>query len=363
MMSLRTISVALALALAGCAPSSGPYSPGQNYSTGWGQPVTSGYGGWGSGYGYGGNASYGQSALFRPAKGITCDRAREVCYDRYGLSYYATQKYFSERDANQSVRKYGEQVFLFAPKRGVSCDRRTRTCSDAGGLDAGWTDDVFGDKSERVVNTWLGGDSFVPERYVTCVNATKVCSDRNGPSVNLTQVYYGRAAAQDLADQLGQNATVAPVAAPAIQPTPAAPAPQVSPLTEALQDSPEALPVVEAPLPAEGAAPGYAQPVMGASAIEQPVVSAPEAPQSEFVPQPIEQPVVQMEPAAPDVMPEPQPAFEPAPAYTPEPKPEFQPEPQPEPMQQAEPQPEPAPAPVADGGGAAACADPAGCAQ
>src|SRR5688572_23275476 len=106
MIPLRMISVALALALAGCAPSSGPYYSDQSYSTanpsnGWGQPVGAGYGGWGvsSGYGYGGNSSYGQSALFRPAKGITCDRAREVCYDRYGLSYYATQRYFSERDA------------------------------------------------------------------------------------------------------------------------------------------------------------------------------------------------------------------------------------------------------------------------
>jgi hypothetical protein len=265
MISLRTISVALALAVAGCAPSSGPYYSDQSYSTGWGQPVGAGYGGWGSaGYGYGGNASYGQSALFRPAKGITCDRAREICYDRYGISYFATQKYFSESDANQSVRKYGEQVFLFSPKRGVRCDRRTRTCSDSGGLDADWTDEVFGDKSERVVNTWLGGDSFVPERYVTCVNATQVCSDKDGPSVSLTQLYYGRAAAQALADQLGQPATVA-------APAPETPAPQVSPLTEALQRSPEPsvpTPTMEAPEP-------------------QPE-SSPE-PQPEFQPEPTEQ--------------------------------------------------------------------------
>ena len=61
---------------------------------------------------------------------VTCDRVRDVCYDRYGLSYHATARYLGEKEANRAYKKYGNQVFLFSPKRGVVCDRRTETCSN-----------------------------------------------------------------------------------------------------------------------------------------------------------------------------------------------------------------------------------------
>ena len=61
---------------------------------------------------------------------VTCDRVRDVCYDRYGLSYHATARYLGEKEANRAVKKYGNQVFLFSPKRGVVCDRRTETCNN-----------------------------------------------------------------------------------------------------------------------------------------------------------------------------------------------------------------------------------------
>lgn len=60
---------------------------------------------------------------------VTCDRVRDVCYDRYGLSYHATARYLGEREANRAYKKYGNQVFLFSPKRGVVCDRRTESCT------------------------------------------------------------------------------------------------------------------------------------------------------------------------------------------------------------------------------------------
>jgi hypothetical protein len=198
-MSIRLSVIAFAvLTIAGCAPA---------YH---GQPgVQPGYGSNG-GYGYGGGygSGYGQDpgAIFRPSRSVTCDRTRNVCYDRFGLDYYATARYFGERDANQSVKKYGEQVFLFSPKRGITCDRRSRSCSDAGGLDVNLTEDYFGNKAEHRVDDWLESASFKPEPNVTCVTATKVCSDRKGPSITLTQVYFGRAAAQDLADELGPGA-------------------------------------------------------------------------------------------------------------------------------------------------------------
>jgi hypothetical protein len=61
---------------------------------------------------------------------VTCDRVRDVCYDRYGLSYHATMRYLGEKEANRAYKKYGKQVFLFSPKRGVVCDRRTETCTN-----------------------------------------------------------------------------------------------------------------------------------------------------------------------------------------------------------------------------------------
>jgi hypothetical protein len=75
---------------------------------------------------YGSDAYHGKS--FKRSY-LRCDRERDVCYDRYGISYHATMRYLGERDANRAYKKYGKQVFLFSPKRGVICDRRTDSCT------------------------------------------------------------------------------------------------------------------------------------------------------------------------------------------------------------------------------------------
>ena len=67
---------------------------------------------------------------FHPADNVSCDRKRDICYDRFGPSYYATARYLGESEANQAYNKYGDSVFLFSPRPGVSCDRRTKECSD-----------------------------------------------------------------------------------------------------------------------------------------------------------------------------------------------------------------------------------------
>ena len=61
--------------------------------------------------------------------GVTCDRSRDICHDRYGISYHATKRYLGDREANRAYRKYGDKVFLFSPSRGVVCDRRTDRCT------------------------------------------------------------------------------------------------------------------------------------------------------------------------------------------------------------------------------------------
>ena len=322
-MSIRLSIVALAmLAVAGCAPA--------YYGQPGVQPGAVAHQG-----GYGSSGGYDDGPIFRPSRSLTCDRTRNICYDRFGLDYYATARYFGERDANRAVKKYGEQVFLFSPKRGVTCDRRSRSCSDGGGLDDELTEDYFGNKAEHKVEDWLESASFKPEPNVTCVTATKVCSDKMGPSITLTQVYFGRAAAQDLANQLGP-------AAPGYMraPEPASDAAQQVPQPPE-QSAPVAI-LEPLPAPEQGAPPPVTEPVSGdaaassdAGTIQEPV--QPEPPLAS------QEPAI-AEPAPPEATPEPAMA-EPAPM------PEFEPAP----MAEAAPA---QPAPTTNEG---TCSDPQGC--
>jgi hypothetical protein len=125
-MGVRFCAMALmAVALAGCASGyGGGYGsyPGERY---YDDPY------YGGGFGYGSYYDHDEyDRYFHPARNVSCDRVRDICYDRYGPSYHATARYLGERDANQAYKKYGDSVFLFSPRPGVSCDRRTQECSD-----------------------------------------------------------------------------------------------------------------------------------------------------------------------------------------------------------------------------------------
>lgn len=76
---------------------------------------------------------------------LRCDKDRDICYDRYGISYHATKRFFGEKDANRAYKKYGKQVFLFSPKRGLICDRRTDSCS----YKRSANNNYFGDSDNR----------------------------------------------------------------------------------------------------------------------------------------------------------------------------------------------------------------------
>jgi hypothetical protein len=142
------------LAIAGCASSGyndGYYQPqpGYAYQPGYyGQPY---YGGGYSAFGYDSDFDddfdRDSNRYFHPAHGITCDRARDVCFDRYGLSYDATKRYLGEREANRAVHKYDDKILFYSPKRGITCDRRQHFCSDADGFNEKWTDRIFGDNA------------------------------------------------------------------------------------------------------------------------------------------------------------------------------------------------------------------------
>jgi hypothetical protein len=125
-MVVRLCAMALAAAaLAGCA--GGGYSgydsyPDEAYYDG---PYDPYYGG-----GFGSYYDDDFDRYYHPSKNVSCDRARDICYDRYGPSYHATARYLGEREANRAYKKYGDSVFLFSPRPGVSCDRRSKECSD-----------------------------------------------------------------------------------------------------------------------------------------------------------------------------------------------------------------------------------------
>jgi hypothetical protein len=132
-MVVRLCAMALAaVVLAGCA--SGGYSdydyyPAERYYDG---PFHPYYGGFGFGSHYDDGSYYDDDddRYDHPSRNVSCDRARDICYDRYGPSYHATKRYLGEREANRAYKKYGDSVFLFSPRPGVSCDRRTKECSD-----------------------------------------------------------------------------------------------------------------------------------------------------------------------------------------------------------------------------------------
>ena len=140
-MVVRLCAMALAAAaLAGCA--SGGYSgydsyPDEAYYDG---PYDPYYGG-----GFGSYYDDDFDRYYHPAKNVSCDRVRDICYDRYGPSYHATKRYLGEREANRAYKKYGDSVFLFSPRPGVSCDRRTQECSDGQ-----WTDRAAPDPLKRL---------------------------------------------------------------------------------------------------------------------------------------------------------------------------------------------------------------------
>jgi hypothetical protein len=143
-MSLRSCAMALAaLALAGCATDYNGY-----YDTypGYYDPYYGPYYGGGA-YGYHSrfyDFDDDDDRYFRPERNVICDRGRDVCYDRYGLSYTATREFFGEREAKRAYRKYGDSVFLFSPREGVTCNRRTETCTRPQ-----WTQRIFGDEPSR----------------------------------------------------------------------------------------------------------------------------------------------------------------------------------------------------------------------
>lgn len=259
------------------------------YAYGGGLPYSSVVSPWNSPYGF--NSGY-SGGNFSPKKGLTCDRDRHVCYDRYGVDYFETNKYLGSKSAKRSVKRYGEQAFIFAPQQGVVCDRRSQSCSDGNGLNATLTRKYFSKDDTRRVGAWTSADMFSPQAGVACNRTTQICSDNNGPNVDLTQLYLGRQAALDLANQQNQPAPLlAPVTPEPVQipDVVAAPAPAPDEDLPAQAPQPDILESTPGPIPAAVAAPVAAPEPIQTPSVEPVPAMVPE-------PAPIPEPVVTAEP-------------------------------------------------------------------
>ncbi len=70
---------------------------------------------------------------FRPERGVRCDEFARVCYERGIPSVEMTENYFGHhaakrlaRDLRREERGYGARTFY--PERGVRCDRAEQVC-------------------------------------------------------------------------------------------------------------------------------------------------------------------------------------------------------------------------------------------
>lgn len=262
---------------------------------------------WNSPYGF--NSGNGRVNRFSPKKGLVCERSRNVCYDRYGVDYYETQKYLGSKSAKRGVKRYGEQAFIFAPQQGVVCDRRSQSCSDSSGLNAVLTRQYFSKDDTRRVANWTGADMFAPQAGVACSRTTQICSNNAGPNVHLTTLYLGQQAGLNLANQQNQPVPVAaPVMAPVVSGDPVLPAPAETPSS-----------LEPAVVPETVAAPAVIDVLPAADPVFVPEAAAPEA---AATPEPVSapEPVMMPEPAAARA-PEPAPMPEAPPAAAPEPAP------------------------------------------
>ena len=97
--------------------------------------------------------------FFRPANGVICDRARDVCFDRHGIANHATKDIFGDRADRDSHSHDNGGGNLFSPRPGVVCDHRTNNC-----WKGNWPDSGPGVMYRQRYNEKLQSDASPPAR-------------------------------------------------------------------------------------------------------------------------------------------------------------------------------------------------------
>ncbi len=146
--------------------------------------------------------------MFYPERGVSCDRATQVCYTGTRADVAQTRAYFGDSaarrvqgDAKDARR---EPKWVFEPDGDTSCDMRTQVCYGQRGPNVKQTRRYFGDAAAARLEQSLGAAGGVSreKRGVGCDQNVQVCYDENGPNVKQTRKHFGDAAAKKLEKQL-----------------------------------------------------------------------------------------------------------------------------------------------------------------
>lgn len=84
--------------------------------------------------------------FLRPRSEVVCDRATSICYKRGRVDKSETRALFGDRAADRAddLRDRRGTGRLFVPERGVSCDTARQVCYDEGSPDFSLTRRYFG---------------------------------------------------------------------------------------------------------------------------------------------------------------------------------------------------------------------------
>lgn len=150
--------------------------------------------------------------MFYPDRGVSCDRATQVCYVGSRADVAQTRAYFGDSAARRiqsdARDERREPKWVFEPDGETSCDMRTQVCYGAKGPNLNKTRKYFGDAAASRLEQSLGkpgsGTTGVTRQKhgVGCDQSVQICYDENGPNVKQTRKYFGDAAAEALKKQL-----------------------------------------------------------------------------------------------------------------------------------------------------------------
>ncbi len=152
-----------------------------------------------------------RTAVFAPARGLSCDSALERCFDDDGANAAVTGIYYGDSAAAQTRAESAEQRARgarFEPLDGVVCYRDRQICYSNTGPNPTLSSLVFGatagvaSAGRRDSADTEGSGIVEPSAGVSCDLVYEVCFEDALPSEQQTRWYFGDAAGDRLADQL-----------------------------------------------------------------------------------------------------------------------------------------------------------------
>ncbi len=148
------------------------------------------------------------TTIFEPASGVQCDRSRNSCEWKGGASVGLTRLFFGNGPADALMPTVAPDGYRYDPifKPGVrsSCDTLVTTCYDERGASDELTSRYFGRKAaDRLANRPRTIQRY--GEYITCDRLSDVCYDRLGAGVGITRLYIGESQSDALRKRLRAN--------------------------------------------------------------------------------------------------------------------------------------------------------------